>query len=500
MRKTLLLLTMFGFVGCATAPDYKTPVLPLSDDWSLPLDGGTSADKSDIASWWKTLGDPELDKLTELALVVNLDIKQARAALREARANRAVIAPDRYPQVQATASAKRSRSSGNTSFGGAGGGATGAVAGLAGGTGGGGFGGAAMNNIFEAGFDANWELDIFGGVAKELEAADASVEAAAEALRNTQVVLTSEVAREYLEVRGAQRRLAVASANIASQEDSVSIAKSRYDAGLSSELDVKQAQALLATTQATIPSLETAVTAGILRLAILTRQRGSTLLEELNAEATWPAKPEIVPIGLPTDLLRRRPDIRRAERELAAATARIGVAVADLYPKFTLTGRLGGQSSEATTINLGDARFWSFGPSVSLPIFNREKIRANIEVQNARTDAALAGYEKAVLVALDESRTALVSYAKEQNRLASLREAVAANERALDIANELYRQGLADFLNVIQAQEGVFAAQDAEIVSELAVLQQMVALYKAVGGGWDPNEDLLAPQPEVPFQ
>jgi len=498
MRKTLSLIALLSLAGCATAPDYKTPELPLPEKWSVPLEGGTSPESSAIAQWWKSLDDPKLHELIDGALLVNLDIKQARASLREARANRAFIAPDRYPQVQATASATRSRSSGNASFGGGGNsGATGAIAGLAGG---GSFGGASMNNLFEAGFDASWELDLFGGVAKELEAADASVEAAAEALRNTQVILTSEVAREYLEVRGAQRRLTVAHANIASQADSVSIAKSRYDAGLSSELDVKQAQALLATTEAVVPSLESAVTAGILRLAILTRQRGARLLEELNAETTWPARPEIVPIGLPTDLLRRRPDIRRAERELAAATARIGVAVADLYPKFTLTGRLGGQSSEATTINLADARFWSFGPSVSLPIFNREKIKANIAVQNARTDAALAGYEKAVLVGLDEAQTALVAYAKEQTRLGSLNEAVAANQRALDIANELYRQGLADFLNVIQAHGNLFAAQDSAIVSELTVLQQMVALYKAVGGGWDPEEDLITPNPEVPFQ
>lgn len=500
MRKLIATLALAGLCGCATAPDYQTPKLPLKDDWIVPLEGGTSAETSEIAQWWTSLEDPALTKLTEMALKVNLDIKQARANLREARANRAFIAPDRFPSVQASASATRARSSGNTDFGGGAGGAAGALAGIAGGGAGGGFGGASMSNLFEAGFDASWELDLFGGVAKELEAADASVEAAAEALRNTQVILCSEVAREYLEVRAAQRRLGVARANIASQQDSVSIAKSRFDAGLSSELDVKQAEALLASTQATVPTLESAVTAGILRLAILSRQPGGPLLEELNAEITWPARPEVVPVGLPTDLLRRRPDIRRAERELAAATARIGVAVAELYPKFTLTGRLGGQSSEATTINLGDARFWSFGPGVSLPIFNRAKIRANIEVQNARTDAALAGYEKAVLVALDESRTALVAYAKEQTRLASLREAVAANQRAVEIAQELYRQGLADFLNVIQAQERLLAAQDAVIVSEAAVLQQMVALYKAVGGGWNPNEDLNAPQPEIPFQ
>lgn len=482
MRKLGALIVISLATGCATMPEYKDPALPLSDTWSVPVEGGATTETADLARWWEQLNDAELNRLVVEALRVNLDIKIARARLREARASRAVIAPDRLPQVNANASFTRSRQSENAGFGGAGdlgGGAVGALSG-----GGGGFGGG-MTNLFEAGFDAKWELDIFGQVAKELEAADADIAAAQEGLRNMQSVLVSEVAREYLEVRTAQRRLGVALANIATQRDSVSIAQSRFDAGLSSELDIKQSEAQLSTTEATVPTLEAAVTSGILRLAILTRRKGAELLPELNAEVTWPARPAVVPVGLQSDLLRRRPDVRQAERELAAATARVGVAVGELYPKFSLTGRFGGQSSELETLNLGAGRFWSFGPGITLPIFDRSKIKANIEVQNARTDAALAEYEKAVLLALDESQTAMVEYAKEQRRLASLQEAVAANQRALDIANELYRQGLADFLNVIQAQESLLVSQDAVIISEATVLQKMVALYKAVGGGWD---------------
>ena len=299
------------------------------------------------------------------------------------------------------------------------------------------------------------------------------------------MVLVSEVARDYLDVRAAQRRLDVAKRNIASEKDSLAISRSRFDAGLTSELDVKQAEAQLASTEATVPSLEAAVTAGILRLAILTLRKGEELLVELNQNVTWPEKPVNVPLGLPSDLLQRRPDVRQAERELAAATARIGVATADLYPKFSLTGRFGGQSSEIGTVNLGAGRFWSFGPGMTLPFLDSGKIHANINIANAKTDAALAQYERAILVALDDSQTAIVNYSKEQTRLESLKAAVAANRRALDIANELYRQGLADFLNVIQAQGALLLAEDAQIVSEQAVLDQLVALYKAIGGGWD---------------
>lgn len=497
MRKLTALLMVSLAAGCATMPEYKEPNLPLSDTWSVPVEGGASVETTDLTRWWEQLNDEELNTLMVEALRVNLDIKVARARLREARANRGIIAPDRLPQVNATASFKRSRQSENTNFGGgAGAGAAGALGAASGAGGGGGFGGfgGGMSNLFEAGFDAQWELDIFGQVGKELEAADADIAAAQEGLRNTQSVLVSEVAREYLEVRAAQRRLGVAMENIAIQKDSVEIAKSRFDAGLSSELDVKQAEAQLSATEATVPTLEAAVTSGILRLAILTRRPGGELLPELNAKVTWPEKPAVVPIGLQSDLLRRRPDVRQAERELAAATARISVAVAELYPKFSLTGRFGGQSSELETLNIGAGRFWSFGPGMTLPIFDRGKIKANIEVQNARTDAALATYEKTVLVALDESQTALVEFAKEQRRLASLQEAVAANQRALDIADELYRQGLADFLNVIQAQDARLASQDAVIISEATVLQKMVALYKAVGGGW-PLQEEAAPQP-----
>lgn len=484
MRRVIALMALPLVAGCATMPEYKKPELPLRDTWNVPVEGGVNPGDADIAQWWAQLNDPGLNKLIDEALNVNLDLKIARARLREARANRQAIAPDRLPQVNASASFTRSRQSQNTAFGGGdfGGGAAGALMGASGG--GGGFQ-QPTTNLFEAGFDARWELDIFGGVAKELEAADADIQAAEEALRNTRSVLVSEVAREYLEVRAAQRRLAVARDNITAQSDSVSIATSRFDAGLSSELDVKQAEAQLAATEATVPALEAAITAGILRLGILTRRNGAELIAELTGTTSWPEKPAAVAIGVPSDLLRRRPDVRQAERALAAATARVGVAVADLYPKFTLTGRLGGQSSDLETLNLGAGRFWSFGPGMTLPIFDRGKIKANIEIQNARVDAALAEYEKAVLIALDESQTALVEYAKEQTRLTSLREAVAANQRALDIAHELYRQGLADFLNVIQAQGALLQAQDTAILSEAAVLQYMVALYKAVGGGWD---------------
>jgi len=467
--------------ACATTPEYARPEFPVPDDWRVPLEGGATRGDADLSAWWKEFQDPQLEHLIGLALEVNLDLKIARARLREARAVRGTIAPELLPKVNANGSFTRSRASENAGFGGGQEGLAGMAAAGAGG-GAGGFGG--MQNLFQAGFDAHWELDLFGGTQRQIDAATADIAAAEELIHDTQVTLVAEVAREYVEVRGAQRGLAVLARMVEAQTETLGLARSRYEAGLSGALDMKQAEARLAETRSSMPALETAISRGIIRLAILSRQRAEVLFETLGAEITWPAQPPMVPVGMPSDLLRRRPDIREAERQVAAATARVGAAVADLFPKFSLTGRLGGQSDQLTTINLGAARSWSFGPSIQVPLFDRGAIRANIEVQNARQEAAATQYERAILTALEESQGALVAYANEQERLAALSIATEASQTAQDLARELYAGGLADYLHVLQAQTSLLSAEQQRVQSEQAVLQNLIVLYKAVGGGW----------------
>jgi NodT family efflux transporter outer membrane factor (OMF) lipoprotein len=303
------------------------------------------------------------------------------------------------------------------------------------------------------------------------------------------VSLLSEVARNYIELRAAQRRLEIALSNIEAQAGTVDITKARFDAGLTSELDVVRAEAQLASTQSQVPFLETQVAASMHRLAVLLGQEPGALKEELGKPATMPGAPDTVPVGLPSDLLRRRPDIRQAERELAAATARIGVATAELFPKFYLTGAFGGMSDSLGNVLSGANQIWSFGPSVDVPIFEGGRIRAGINVENARQEQAALAYEQSILFALEEVENGLVSFAQEQVRRESLKSSVKANQEAVRLANERYVRGLEGFLNVLQAQQQLYLSEDELVRSESFVLTDLIALYKALGGGWEVGEE-----------
>jgi NodT family efflux transporter outer membrane factor (OMF) lipoprotein len=437
---------------------------------------------ADLARWWTTFDDPALDALVERAVAANLDLRLATARLREARALRGVTGADLFPDVNVAGSYTRSRSSENAfDFEGAGGGGGQSP----------GFGNFALpgeeRDLYQAGFDANWEVDVFGGVRRSIEAADADIAAANEGRRDALVTLLAEVARNYVEVRGFQRRLGIARANLKTQQDTLELTNARFKAQLISELDVTRADAQVATTASQIPSLEAQRNQAAHRLAVLLGQEPGALLDELFAPTSpaIPSGPPEVPPGLPSDLLRRRPDIRRAERELAAATARVGVATADLFPRFSLTGSLGLQSEEFDDLASMDSRFFSIGPSASWPVFDAGRIRSNIEVQNARQEQALVRYEQSVLTALEDVENALVGYGKERQRRASLQRAVDANRRSVEMATQLYDRGLTDFLDVLDAQRALFLSEDALVQSDRTISTNLVALYKALGGGWE---------------
>lgn len=338
-------------------------------------------------------------------------------------------------------------------------------------------------NLYQAGFDASWEIDLFGGKRRAIEAARADIDAAVENQSDVLVTLLAEVARNYIEMRGLQRRLEIARNNIQVQQETVEITRVRFEAGLSSELDAVQAGALLATTQSQVPLLESSLKHAIHRISILLGLKPETLIAELTKEAPIPTVPDAVPVGLPSDLLRRRPDIRRVERELAAATARIGVVASDLFPKFSLTGNFGLQLESLNLINR--SRFWSFGPTVRWPIFDAGRIRANIHVQDARQEQVLLNYEKVVLTSLEDVENALVAYTMEQVRQKNLLEAVNAHRRAVNLAIELFTKGLANFLNVLDAERSLYKSEDDLAQSEYTLSQDLVALYKALGGGWE---------------
>jgi NodT family efflux transporter outer membrane factor (OMF) lipoprotein len=454
--------------GCAVGPNYNQPKLSIPSSWSEAQPVGISTSTASLAQWWKTFNDSVLESLITRAMESNLDLRVAEAHIKEARAQRGVVSAELWPSVNTSASYLRSRRSLGIST----------IPSLA----------PVERNLFQVGFDASWEIDLFGSKRRAVEAANADIDAAVENQRDVLVTLLAEVARNYIEARGFQYRLKIARENIAIQQETVKITRAKFKAGLTSELNADQAEALLATTQAQAPTFENSMKQAIHRISILMGQSPGALLSELLKEAPIPTALPAVPIGLPSNLLRHRPDVRRAERELAAATARIGIATSDLFPKFSLTGNFGLQSENLNALTAA-SRFWSLGPTVNWPIFDAGRIRANIRVQNERQVQALLNYEKSVLTSLEDVENTLVACTTEHVRHQSLVEAVNANRRAVDLANELFTKGLADFLNVLDAESSLYSSEDNLAQSDRTVSINFVALYKALGGGWETESE-----------
>ena len=462
--------------GCANipsvGPDYHKPNVSAPAQWN-PLAGGETNSAAATAAWWKNFHDVALDSLIERAACSNLDLKIAQTRVREARAHYRMTAHDFWPTVDAAGSYARNRQSEHQPV----------------------LGSLPMppgvpfeNDVYQAGFDASWEIDVFGGKRRATESARAQVAAAQFGEREVLVTLLGEVARNYVEARGYQRRLEIARDNIRAQEQSLAIVQNRFTNGLTSDLDVQQASTVLATTRAVVPALETALAASIHRLGVLLGQTPESLETELATVAPIPAAPPVAPVGLPSELLLRRPDVALAERQLAAATANIGVAKADLFPKFYLTGVAGFESISADDWFKSGSRFWSVGPAVQWRIFDAWRIRANIKIQNARQEQALANYENTALLAFEDAENALTAYAKEQIRRQQLEAAVKSSEESLRLANQLYANGLSNFINVLDAERSLYQAQDALVQSDRTISANLIALYKSLGGGWETRD------------
>jgi outer membrane protein, multidrug efflux system len=465
LRPGTLLVGLLG--ACTTVgPDYHEPRTSVSADFGeLSADGGAATSAPPIAAWWTTFHDATLDALIERAIRANPDLRAAQARVREARAQRGIAAADEYPTVDVVGGGSRARTSGHV-----------------------GDAPARTSNLFQAGFDAAWEIDVFGGVRRAVEAADADVAASVEDRRDVLVSLLAEVARDYVDLRGAQRQASIARANLATQRETLELTRTRLEGGLATDLDVARAEAQVETTASTIPTLESAARLSIHALSVLLAEEPNALVDELSVETALPAPPPDVPVGIPSDLLRRRPDVRRAERRLAAATARIGVATAEYFPRFSLTGALGHASDGLGRFLDADSRTVSLGGAVRWRVLDFGRIAGNVEVANAREEQAAAVYETTVLASLRDVEDALTLLAEERSRRTSLVAAETASRRAADLAGRLWTGGRTDFLAVLQAQRDLFSAQDALVQSDRRSSEDLVALYKALGGGWEIEE------------
>jgi multidrug efflux system outer membrane protein len=493
-KRSLFILVALSASGCMVGPNFKSPAptqtmpaawlppttAPATQNASTP----TSQPAVDVAQWWSTFSDPELDSLVDRAVKSNLDLKLAESRVRQARAQRGVVAAGFWPQANVNASYSRQGSDGSSAVQTS----TGDVVRV----------GRGSSDLFQSGLDATWELDVFGGVRREIEAADADIQSAIEDQRDVMVTLTSEVALNYIDLRGFQRQIVIARENLKTQIYSADLTRRRQRGGLISGLDVANADALVASTRSAIPVLEQSARQTIYNIAVLLNLEPAVLVKELETSGEIPPSPATVPIGLPSDLLRRRPDVRRAESQLHAATARVGGATAQLFPQFSLTGSLGTSGGQFKNLGNWNFGFWSIGPSVSWPIFSAGSIRSQIHVQDAIQEQAVISYEAAVLGSLRDVESALVAYLQEQQHREALQEAVIANRKAVDLATQLYSQGQTDFLNVTTAQRSLFGSEDALVRSDTTVATNLIALYKALGGGWEtPHPPVATTQPTV---
>jgi len=466
MRNQLLaMISAVLLAACAVGPDYHRPEVATSDQF-VGTDAAQFSTQDVEREFWKQFNDEQLNDLIERALVANHDIRIATSRLREARALRGQAKLDLAPTVTASSGYTKARASDRQL-------------------------GPLQNvdreqDFYDSGFDAFWELDFFGRVRRGVEASTAQLQSAEASVYATQVSVTAEVARNYFELRGAQEQLEVARRNAENQGETVRITTARLDAGRGTQLDASRAQAQLSATLATIPDLEAGVTRSMLRLGVLTGQQPESVVPQLSAAKPLPTLPVAHDIGTPELLLRRRPDIRVAERNLAASTAEIGVAVGDLFPRITFLGHWGYDAVSSSALGNTGSETFSFGPSISWAAFDLGRVRQKIAQREAAADGALAKYEQTVLQALEETDASLTAYSKAIVKQQHLQTSANASLEAAKLARARYENGVADFLQVLDAERTALAAEDQLARSETQTATALLATYKALGGGFRP--------------
>ena len=462
---TALLAT--ALCGCMVGPDYVEPKVNSPATWvggaaTQPAEGvRVTAEQARLIGWWTSFEDPTLTSLIERAVKSNLDVKLARSRIRQARAAHGIAEGGLFPTINSSGSYTRRGPAPD-----------------------------AQSNMFRAGVDAAWELDVFGGTRRGMESAKADIQAAVDDERGVLVSLVAEVALNYVDLRAQQARLVIARESLETMKRSAALTRKLKDAGFAAGLDVAQAEGDVASTEAQLPVLEASIQQTIFAISLLLAREPGALTEELSAKVAGNADsilamPPELPVGMPSELLRRRPDIRRAESQVRSANAQIGAAMSDLFPKFTLSGSIGLEGNKLSSMANWASRSWSVGPSVTWQIFDAGRITSNIEVKKAQTEQALLTYHKTVLTAFSEMDSALEALAREQTRTKPLAAARAADRKSLAISTELYTGGQTAFLNVLTAQRSLFSAEDAIVQSRRNVAANVIAIYKALGGGWE---------------
>ncbi|MEX5332591.1 efflux transporter outer membrane subunit [Pseudomonas paraeruginosa] len=470
----LLLIASLALGACSLGPDFTRPAQDAPAAWPQPTAHDTPSRLAAAplaAQWWTLFGDAQLDALLQRVQRANLDLRSAAARLQQSRAIRHSLGGDALPSVDASGTYQRQRTTSAGLF---------DPSGKA---------GKGNYNHALAGFDASWELDFWGRVRRELEAADATVEASENELRDVQVSVLAEAARDYIQLRGEQNRERIVRDNLETARRSLELTRTRLANGVATDLEVAQALAQVASMEARLPELEKRQAHLVNALGYLVGASPGSLLAELGPAREIPRPPGSVPVGLPSELAQRRPDIRRAEARLHAATASIGVAKADFYPRITLNGNFGFESLQLSSLGDWDHRQFAIGPAFSLPIFEGGRLRGRLELREAQQQEAAIDYQRTVLRAWQEVDDAMHDYAANQRRRERLGEAVVQNRRALESAREQYRAGAVDFLSVLDSQRQLLDNQEQQVGSVEAVSLTLVNLYKALGGGWSQAED-----------
>jgi NodT family efflux transporter outer membrane factor (OMF) lipoprotein len=457
--------------GCLVGPDFVPPERPAPAAWRAPMASGLAAEEpaeEELAAWWDALGDPLLSELERRALAGSRDIAAAEARLREARARRNSARAGLFPTSSAGGSVARTRSQGAS------------------------FGGITppqeTRERYQLGLDASWEIDLFGGLRRGAEAARAELAASEANLHAVRVSIAAEVALAYADLRALQRRLALAEENVRAQQETLDLTRWRNEAGLTTALDVEQARANLEQTRAALPQLRSGIAASTARLAVLSGQPPGALDAELSAPGPVPRPPAQIAVGVPAAALARRPDVARAERQLAAETARIGVAKAQALPRLSLSGSVGVESLAAGDLFTAASYTSSLLGNLTQVVLDFGRVKATIDAQKAVRDAALAELEGTLLEALEEVENALVAFVQEEQRRDALVAAADAASLAAQLSRNQYASGLVDFESVLVAERALFSSQDQLAASEGEYASNLVRLYKALGGGWQNAE------------
>ncbi len=461
MKKLLLTSAVLVVSGCAVGPDYTASSISFVDGWFSSKSGAVSTAPINTR-WWQIFQDPLLEDYISQAAAHNKDIKIALANTRAARAAKRVDGGAFLPELGGDAGARRSKSSSASSN-----------------------NSGQINNVFDAGFDASWEIDIFGGNRRAYEATDARYAASMAYYNDVMLATLSDVARTYYEARGLQKRIANTEKNTQLLKSTFDIVQDRMNAGETSNFDLARAQGEYELTRARLPNLRAELRVSIYSLSVLLGQPPEALLGEMERIAPLPTPPDVVPVGLRSDILRRRPDIRMAERELAASVADIGVAQADLFPKFFLTGDIGSSARTFGDLFTGGSGLWSLASMIQWSVFEGGALRARVDMKEAESEAALAAYEQSVLLALRDTESALTRYGEELETRVRLAQGVESRRTALSLAKQLYDAGEQDYLAVVDAERQLIDSEDSLIVSETNSITKLIALYTTLGGGWE---------------